>query len=213
MFLLLCLPTVIMANGKDEKKQDAGLWAYLSVTPKPVVERWYITYSLEYRNKENFSQTSLWCGAINVYYKFNTWLKLGAGYEYFLNRQTDGTYTPEYRYYPAALFSYQKGLFAGSFRSYLMNTYEHWKEPHWEFRNRLKISYQIKDTKLKSFVAVEPYYAIFSDEDIIFRKIRYFAGFSYSFGLHQLDAYYLREDYIYKPLINNVVALEYNMSF
>ena len=196
-----------------KKKKDAGLWAYISVTPKPIAERYFVTYSLEYRCKENFSQTSLWCGAINVWYNLNSWFKAGAGYEHFVNRQTDGAYTPEYRYYPATLFSCRRGLFAGSLRTYVMNTFERWKEPHWEFRNRLKVSYQFKETKLKTFAAVEPYLTIFPQDDFFFRKIRYLAGFSYGLGHHQLDSYYLREDFRYKPLVNNVIVLEYSISF
>ena len=75
------------------------------------------------------------------------------------------------------------------------------------------MSYQLKDTRLKPFVAVEPYFTIFPVDDDCFRKIRYFAGFSFGFGRHTFDGYYLREDYRIKPLVNNVIAIDYHMSF
>jgi len=213
IFLFLCLQAVITASGAEGKKHDAGLWVNFSVTPKPIAQRGFITYSLEYRSKEDFSKTSLWCGAINAYYSLNSWLKVGAGYEHFLNKDADGKYTPEYRYYPAVLFSFQKGLFAGSFRSYVMNTFAKWNDPHWELRNKMKVSYQLKNTRLKTFVAMEPYYIIYPVDDDRFKKNRYIAGFSYSFGRHTIDSFYLREVFHHKPLVNNIIAIEYYISF
>jgi len=208
--IVLCFSTVIKAHGGEEKKHDAGLWAYFSVAPKPVVERLNATFALEYRNKDNFSRTSLWCFAFNAYYQVNSWFKLGVGYEQFMNKQANGDYTPEYRYYPATLLSFGQGAFAGSFRSYLMNTFERWEEPHWELRNRMKMSYLLKGTRLKPFVAAEPYHAI---DDFFLGKIRYYAGISYGFGKHQFDSYYLREVFQNKPLINNIIAVEYHAAF
>lgn len=213
ILLFLCLSAVITANGGEGKRQDAGLWVNFSVTQKPIAQRWFATYSLEYRSKKNFSTTSLWCGAVNVYYHLNSRFKAGIGYEHFLNKDMDGRYTPEYRYYPAVLLSFQKGLFAGSFRSYLMNTFAQWNDPHWEFRNKLKASYQLRDIKLKPFVAMEPYHTIYPNDDYFFKKIRYFAGFSYNFGRCTIDSYYIRECFRHKQLVNNVVAIDYHISF
>ena len=213
ILLFLFFPVVITANGGEKKKQDAGLWVNFSVTPKPIAQRLFVTYSLEYRSKENFRTTSLWCGAVNVYYNLNSWFKAGAGYEHFLTKDADGRYTPEYRYYPAVLFSFRKGSFAGSLRSYMMNTFTQWNDPHWEWRNKLKMSYQLREIKLKPFVAVEPYHAIYPGDDYLFKKVRYFAGFSYSFGRHTLDSYYLRESFYNKPFINNIIGVEYNIAF
>ncbi|MCL2502711.1 MAG: hypothetical protein FWE99_06210, partial [Bacteroidales bacterium] len=124
LLLQCCLPTVVVAGDKEGKKEDAGLWASFRITPKPVAERYFVTYLLEHRSKENFSETSLWRGSIRVNYNLHSWLKVGVGFEYFLNKETDGRYTPKYRYYPAALFSHRRGLFSGSFRSSVMNTFE-----------------------------------------------------------------------------------------
>lgn len=210
---LFCLLTVTTVSG-EEKRQDAGLWLNISVTPKMTADRWSMIYSVEYRSRENFGETSLWSGMANVYYNFNSHFKLGAGYEYFLNKKIDGIYSSEYRFYPAAYLSFQKGFLAGSFRSCLMNTFTQWKEPHWELRNKLKMSAQLKNISLKPFVAMEPYHKICTEDDYFFNKIRYFLGFSYCFSHHhQFDIYYLCENVIHKKLINNVIAIDYNFSF
>ncbi len=211
--LLLCLLTVIGVNGK-EKKQDAGSWLNISVTPKTIADRWSLTCSVEHRSRENFSETSLWSGMTNVYYHFNSHFKLGAGCEYFLNKGADGTYSSEYRYYPAAYLSYQKGFLAGSFRSCLMNTFTQWKEPNWEMRHKLKISAQWKGVCLKPFVAVEPYHKLCMDDDYFFNRIRYSLGVSCGVSYHhQFDIYYLCENIVPKALINNVLAIDYHFSF
>jgi hypothetical protein len=130
-----------------------------------------------------------------------------------MNREAGGSFSPEYRYYPEAIFSYVWGRFSASLRSRVMNTFTQVGDPHWEGRNRLKASYAISGTGFKPFVAVEPYNEIYPAEHC-FRKIRYFAGCSVSFDSHQkIDLYYLREDYLHENFLRNVIQVEYNFSF
>lgn len=170
-------------------------------------------YGLEYRSKEHFRETSLWCVSVNVNYIFNSFIQAGTGYEFFMNRQADGCFSPEYRYYPEAIFSCKLGAFSASLRSRVMNTFTQVSDPYWEGRNRLKTSYAIRGTRLKPFVAVEPYHDIYPVKPR-FRKIRYFAGSSISFDRRQkFDVYYLREEYLHNPFLRHAIQVEYNLSF
>ncbi|GHT44659.1 hypothetical protein AGMMS49965_20720 [Bacteroidia bacterium] len=196
----------------DRKEQDAGLWAYASVSHKPFAGKWEAIYALEYRSRENFRETSLWCGTVIADYVFNPHIKVGVGYEFFMNREPDGGYSPEHRYYPEAIFSYRTGSLSASFRTRVMNTFTQWNEPYWEARNRLKVGYRIGESSLKPFVAVEPYHALSSVAER-FTKIRYYAGCSYAFGRQTLDIYYLREDYRTSPFGRNILAVDYNFAF
>ncbi|MDR3194755.1 MAG: DUF2490 domain-containing protein [Tannerella sp.] len=199
-------------NAGDGKQQDAGLWLYASVSPKPVAGKWLTTYGVEYRSKENFRETSLWSAVVNVDYIFNPYLRAGAGYEFFLNRQADGKYTPEHRYYPEAILSYTRGAFSTSLRSRIMNTFTQWSDPCWEGRHKLKASHAIPHVRLKPFIAVEPYHDVYPVKQG-FTKIRYFAGFTYSVSHQKIDIYYLREDYLHNPFVRNVIQIEYNYAF
>ncbi|MDR1170571.1 MAG: hypothetical protein LBK97_07035, partial [Prevotellaceae bacterium] len=58
VFLCILLACVSEGNASPEKKQDAGLWIFAGLTPKPFGGKWKMLYGLEYRNKENFSETS-----------------------------------------------------------------------------------------------------------------------------------------------------------
>lgn len=207
---LACVPAA-QANGG--KKQDAGLWVFAGVSPKPLGGKWKMLYGLEYRSRNHFRETSLWCASVNVNYVFNPFIQVGAGYEFFLNREADGSFSPEYRYYPEAMLSCQWGAFSAGLRSRLMNTFTQVGDPHWEGRNRLKASYAIRGTRLKPFVALEPYHEVGPAEHR-FKKIRYFAGCSLSLDRRQtFDLYYLREDYLHEAFLRNVIQVEYNLSF
>ncbi|MDR2680780.1 MAG: DUF2490 domain-containing protein [Tannerella sp.] len=208
--LFACVPA---ANANDGKKQDAGLWVFTGFSPKPFGGKWKMLYGLEYRSKKYFRETSLWCASVNVNYIFNPFIQIGTGYEFFMNREADGSFSPEYRYYPEAIFSCGWGDFSASLRSRVMNTFTRANDPHWEGRNRLKASYAIRGTGLKPFVAVEPYHEIYPVEHR-FRKIRYFAGCSVALDRRQkFDLYYLREDYLHESFLRNVIQIEYNFSF
>jgi hypothetical protein len=203
---------ILAMKAGDRKEQDAGLWAYASVSHKPFAGKWETIYALEYRSKENFRETSLWCGTIIADYVFNPHIKVGMGCEFFMNREPDGRYSPEYRYYPEVIFSYRTGPLSAGFRMRVMNTFTRWNDPYWEARNRLKVGYQIGKSKLKPFVAVEPYHEVRPVAER-FKKIRYYAGCSYGFGRQTLDIYYLREDYRTTPFVRNILAVDYNFAF
>ncbi len=206
-----CFCILTMKAG-DRKEQDAGLWTYASVSHKPFAGKWETIYGLEYRSKDNFRETSLWRGSVIADYVFNPHIKVGLGCELFMNRESDGGYSPEYRYYPEAIFSYRTGAFSAGFRMRVMNTFSRWNEPLWETRNRLKVGYRVGKSNLTPFVAVEPFHALSSVAER-FKRIRYSAGCSYAFGRQTLDIYYLREDYRTSPLARNVLALYYNFAF
>jgi hypothetical protein len=209
--VLFACARAVQASGR--KKQDAGLWVFAGVSPKPFGGKWQMLYGLEYRSKAHFRETSLWCVSVNMNYIFNPFIQIGTGYEFFMNREADGSFSPEYRYYPEAVFSCRQGAFSASLRSRIMNTFTRTDDPHWEGRNRLKASYAIRGTRLKPFVAVEPYHEIYPVKHR-FRKIRYFAGCSIALDSRQkFDLYYLREDYLHDPFLSNVIQIEYNFSF
>jgi hypothetical protein len=196
----------------DGIRQDAGLWTNVSIAPKLLAGRWKTLYSLEYRSKEHFRETSLWCGMWNVDYVFNPCIQVGIGYEFFLNREPGGGYGPEHRYYPEAIFSYGAGAFSVNLRSRVMNTFTQWNDPHWVGRNRLKAACSIHGTPLKPFAGVEPFHEI----DPVaqrFQKIRYTAGCSYVAGRQKWDIYYLREDYLSQRFVRNILAIDYNYAF
>jgi hypothetical protein len=201
-----------MKAGDGTKQQDGGLWANVCVTPKPINGKWKTAYSIEYRSKENFRTTSLLCGMLNGDYIFNDYIQAGVGYEYFLNREADGKYSPEHRYYPEAILSYRVGALSAALRSRVMNTFTQWNAPHWEGRNRLKITYALKGKKVRPFVAVEPFHEIYPVEHR-FKRIRYLAGVSCGKGRQRWDVYYLREDYVSKALVRNILAIDYSYAF
>jgi hypothetical protein len=206
LFFVWAWCPVLSAN---DKKSDAGLWTTIGVSPAPT-GKWKMLFSLEHRSREHFRETSLWCGSMNVYYTVTEYLKLGAGYEFYLNKEEDGGYTPEHRYYPEGILSYAWGQFSANLRIRMMNTFTQWNDPCWETRNRLKLGYSIKGTPLKPFVYTEPYHEI---QGFRFQKIRYAAGCSYVMHSSRLDIYYMRENYQSKPFLRHIIGIDYIYSF
>jgi hypothetical protein len=210
ILVCLCCFLTIQAQA-GERNDDAGLWVNVSLAPKPFGGKWKTLYSLEYRSKEHFQTTDLWCGMLNTDYILNQYVQIGAGYEIFLNREADGGFTPEYRYYPEGVFSYKWGAFSSALRMRVMNTYTQWRDPNIEARNRFKVNYAIKNTPLKPFVSVEPYHNL--RKEFSFTKIRYIAGCGFCFDHQQIDVYYMRECYQQKMFTRNVLEIDYNYSF
>jgi hypothetical protein len=189
---------------------DAGLWITAGILPKPIAGKWKTLYLLEYRRKENLQETDLFSGTFNLHYILNPHLLLGLGYEFFLNKGSQGGFTPEHRYYPEAVLSYRIQRFSTSFRSRLMNTFTQWSQPYFEHRNRLKLSYSLpKAIPVKPFAYVEPYHEM---PNYRFRKVRYAAGCTYAINRHQWDVYYMQEDYHTRPFTRHVIAIDYSYS-
>jgi hypothetical protein len=209
LVFLFLLASHSALNASETKEHDAGMWTYTSVSPKPIGQ-WQLLFAVEHRSKENFRETFLWCGDINVYYKVNKYLKFCAGYEFYLNKEDDGSYSSEHRYYPEANVTYGLGQFTANIRTRVMNTFTQWNDPCWETRNRFKLCYFIKGTPLKPFVYTEPYHTLHNFQ---FQKIRYAGGCTYAMSHHQLDFYYMREVYQLKPFFRHVIALDYTYSF
>ena len=217
-YLTLCLLLLLAGSFPATKaggtqKQDAGLWLYASIMPKLFGEKWQTTCALEYRSRGPFRETSLWCTSTNVNYLFNLYMQIGAGYELFLNREADGRFSPEHRYYPEAIFSYCSGAYSAGLRLRLMNTFTRADHPLWEGRNRLKLGYSIAGTILKPFIAAEPYHEFYPVVRHL-KKIRYYTGCT--FRLHQrrqAEIYYLRENHLHTPFARNVIGIDYNYTF
>ncbi|MDR2469348.1 MAG: DUF2490 domain-containing protein [Tannerella sp.] len=209
----LCAAGVSPAIAEDAKKQDAGIWAAVTVAPRPFGGKWHTACTLEYRNNGNFREISQWRISANANYCFNPYLRAGMGYELYLNRQADGCYLPEYRCFPEATLSYNPGAFSISLRSRLAYIFSRPVKPQWEERNRLRAICAVGSTPLKLFVSAEPYLSLYP-APILFRKIRYTAGCSFRLNSRQrIDAYYLHEDFLHIPCVRQVVGIEYGYAF
>ena len=210
--LFLCLSAMLYAQGQ-RATSDEGLWIYASLSPRKHGDRWQTFYSIEYRNKEHFSRTSLWCAAVNANLNLSDHLQAGAGVEFFMNRNDDGSFAPEYRYYPEMIFSHVVGALSASLRSRVMNTFTRLNQPNLEWRNRFKTSFALGRSGLSPFIAAEPYTAFYPVAHL-FRKIRCSAGTSYTLALNQkVNLYYMRETYFQKTFANNVIQIEYFYAF
>ncbi|MDR1746382.1 MAG: DUF2490 domain-containing protein [Tannerella sp.] len=212
-FLPLFYTPIIHAQN-DKSNCDLGFWTNISITTKPLAGKWNVSYSLEYRRKDNLRAIDLWAGMVNIDYIANSHWRVGAGYEFFLNSTQEG-YLPEYRYYPEVLGSYVFQRWKASLRSRLMNTYTNWKQPHIEHRNRLKLSYLIKNAPVHPFIYAEPYNQI-NSQFYQLNKIRYSIGFTYepaNYKHSQFEIYYMIEKYHLRPFVRHVLEIDYSYSF
>ncbi|MDR2423141.1 MAG: DUF2490 domain-containing protein [Prevotellaceae bacterium] len=209
--LFMCLTALLHAQ-EQKAENDAGLWIYAELSRKHGA-KWKTFYSIEYRNKKRFSRTSLWSTAVNATRTLTSYMQAGAGVEFFMNKNDDGSFSPEYRYYPEITVSYVFGALSASLRSRVMNTFTSLNSPNLEWRNRLKTAFALGHSGLSPFIAAEPYTA-FYPKTYLFRKIRCSAGASYAFAVNQkVNLYYMRETYFHKPLKNHVIQIEYFYTF
>jgi hypothetical protein len=213
LYIVSLLALVALASFATDKEQDGGLWMTVAVAPKPFDGKWKTQFTLEYRSKNDFKNTSLFCGKANLDYVFNQFFQLGAGYELFLY-PAEGEVNSylQHRFYPEFIASYRYGNFSGSFRSRVMNTFRDWSDPLWETRNRFKVSYRIQQTAIQPFVGLEPFHQLYPN-GVKFSKTRYTVGSSFGFGNQTVDLYFMKEDFYTRPLARNLLMIDYRYAF
>jgi len=202
----------VTAAEAQEKTDDIAFWTTVKVDPPAIAERWFTSVILEYRLKNDLKETDLYSALALIDYKIDSHWRAGLGYEFFLNKMP-GKDIVEHRYYPQVTYNCKLQRFSVSLRSRVMNTFTEWKKPNWRHRNRLKISYNIKNTPLRPFVYVEPYNSL-SKPFYRTNKIRYAGGCSVILAAKQsLDVFYMQESYHTRPFVRHVIGVDYSYSF
>jgi hypothetical protein len=195
----------------EAQESDLASWNIIAVKPRPLAGKWASLLAFEYRRRNNMKETDRYSGFALVDYIISNRLKAGLGYEIFFNNDPEG-YGLEHRYYPELIYAMPLGGFNAVWRMRFQNTFKEWENPYWEHRNRLKISYSIKNSGLSPFVYIEAYNRL-KEQFYDLNKMRYAGGCNYTAGHQQFDLYYMQEDYHSRDFRRHVIYLEYTYCF
>ncbi len=215
---------LLFAATSFAQSDDWGLWTSLAVDKK-LTKEWMIKPGIEYRLKEDFSQTDQLRGSLDVGYKPFKFLKFGAGYELIADRKPKKEiYAYRNRFKLEATASYKIDRFTLSWRPRLQLTHYNKVELtksdpddlKWALRNRFGLQYNIKKLPLKPYAQFETFHRLFSDLEPGYFGRRFAAGVEYSITKqHEIDLGYKQDTERFTGVNYhmNVVAVGYKFSF
>lgn len=203
--LLTILLMAIIFTIHPQNKNDLSGWGTTDVVFTH--NRWEFTGSLEYRSKENLSNTDLFSIAQYNRYTFSQFFKLSAGYEIFFTNIPNRNTVIEHRLLLQNESSIQFWKIKVDNRLSLLNDFEKIGYPGWGFRDRIRIKYLIK--YVEPFTFIELYYK-WKNEQISHNKNRYAIGIHIPVNTkNTVGLYYMREHYFQKVFDNNIIGLSY----
>ena len=98
ILLIICAITLPLAGNAQDKSDDFGIWSSVGAEKK-VNKKLTVGVEAEYRTRNSSKTSDRWTGQLSADYKLMPWLKLGAGYKFIYNNNSekityhnDGTY-------------------------------------------------------------------------------------------------------------------------
>ena len=188
------------------------LWTGATVSKK-MTGRFKISINPEFRFAEQFDHKE-WRLETGVDYLPFQFLELGINYRFSSSHEPDGDKTNSHTFSSDVRFKYPIQRFKIEARGRFTN-YNEFGEPM-DFKNpylryRLKMEYDLPNSKLRPMTSVEWFHQL-SEHEI--NKIRYSVGVDYRFNKkHALGATYHYQDYLKKERYRNMVELSYKFKF
>lgn len=147
--LVLCLAFLFVLGFSPVVKADDGDWVYKSKygVSFPIVEKLEAAVKTEFRFEDDMSKHYYSYGDAGLYYDWLDWLEVSGNYRYI--RSDGGDWTTENRPYGNAKLKWKWGVFKFSDNNRLEYRNREDKDDLWRYRNKLKISYPLKWTKLE----------------------------------------------------------------
>lgn len=166
---------------------------------------------IEWRTKEDLSKTDRWGIDLGVSYKFSDFFKMGGGYElHDRNRGIDG-WKFRHRYHIDGTLSTRLQRMKFSLRERVQHTFDGYSD-EFRLRSRLKLAYDLPNSKCEPYVSVEMYNGLNAGERLAVKRMRYRGGMTFSFSARwEADFFYCRQ--WEQDQQKNIVGVECSYSF
>jgi len=225
--LIFYIIIILSAYTKAQEK-DYGIWTTISLEKK--IKKLDIELNSELRTFNNSQDINRLSFQLDASYKIY-FLKLGLGYQFiYFNDIKYNDYQPRQRYiaYLIGKKSYKNFTFSirerfqrtikderdriridGSYDTYKVN-------PEWEWRNKIKISYNSKNTPIITSLSFESFYCLNDPDNKFFNELRYSLDLDYRLSKkHTISIYGLidKEINVTNPLTRYITGIAYKYSF
>lgn len=189
---LLC----VSQNTRAQKQTDDDFCVWTSIeVEKSLGKRWSVNAEAEFRTRENSSQVARWGLKLGGDYSIiKKYLKVGAAYQFqYFHDLKYSDFQPRHRFIAYAQGKIKVARFTFALRERFQVTYKddsdrikssgkidtYKIDPEWTWRNRLKISYDIRNCKFTPSVSFETFYDLNNPDGNDFSSLRYSVGVSY----------------------------------
>jgi Opacity protein and related surface antigens len=171
---------------------DWGLWTSADAQYSLVPKKLTLDIGGEFRLRDEFRSVDKVKGIAGLEYKFNKYLKAGAGYEFIYNHRSS-SYENQNRALSNLTGSVSLGRLDFSLREQFQSTWiaglsssSSRINPKMHLRSRLKVACDIPKSKFEPYVSAEAYYYLnaSSEYDTKWTKFRYTAGLDFRIDKH-----------------------------
>lgn len=171
---------------------DNTTWTTVSVKHK-LNQKFDLSANVEWRTKDDVSETDRWGFKVGTGYKVLPFLKVGAGYEmHYRNRGADG-WKHRHRYMVEGTLSARWLDWKISLRERFQHTFDR-HDDEVLLRSRLKLAYDIPSCKLEPYASVEMYNGLNRGEDFDVTRMRYRGGLNFPvFSCMDMEVFYCRQ--------------------
>ena len=201
-----------MAYLNDEFASKFGDLKSLEALKAEIVKNLEFSVSPNVRFKEDFELNEYFLQT-GLEYKFNKYLKLGAGYRFGYNINGDDEHESFGRFHVDAKTGVKWNNLTPKFRLRFTNSddFSEDNEITNYLRYRFELEYKIKKLDLEPYVLTEFYHDLDARD---FSKSRYEGGLEYKLNKHhKIGAYYRVNHYLNSDKSNrNIIGLSYKFS-
>lgn len=213
---------LLLLGAKAISQDIYGLRAGVEVT-KPLTRSLSVSFAPELRLSSSPLKFDDILLEVSIAFKPLKWLQLTGGYRYsrFYESDFDDRFN-DHRYYIAIRPRVDLGRFTLTYRGQFQRHMIYWYDMGYSietkdnYRNRLHVSYDIRNFKLEPFIMGELYYDLTSGKKKEFNRLRLRAGVSYPLNKRneiEIFGQYQKKLNSKTPETSYVLGLYYSFSF
>ena len=189
---------------------DNTTWMTMGVKHQ-LSKKFDLSGGVEWRTKDDVSETDRWGLKLGTQYKALPFLKLGVGYEMHYRNRDAASWKIRHRYYWDGTLSTRWKDWKVSLRERFQHTLDGHKD-ELRLRSRMKLAYDLPSCVIEPYVSVEMFNGLNGGEHFDVVRMRYRGGISFPvLSCMDMEVFYCRQWEEHKD--KNIFGLEASFKF
>lgn len=221
---------LLVMTAKSQSSSDFGIWSNIEVDKK-LNKKWTLSGELELRTRENSSEIGRWGATLGGDYNITKEIKAGLAYQFqYVHDIEYQDFQPRHRFFGFLQGRKKWGNFIFSLRERVQMTTKDDSDrikssgkvdtykinPEWNWRNRIKVAYNIPDCKLTPSFSFESFYQLNNPAGNQFDGLRYTLSLDYKLNKKSsfdLSGIFDKEINVKNPVDRYIMSVGYSYSF
>lgn len=231
IFVILAgILTCTSQSTKAQSSDDFGIWSTIEVEKK-LNKKWAINGELELRTRENTSEVGRWGMKLGGEYAFIKEIKAGLAYQFLYFHDIEyWDFQPRHRFISYLQGKKKWGNIVFTLRERIQVTTKDDSDrikasgkidtykiaPEWSWRSKIKIAYDIPNSKITPSFSFESFHQLNNDEGNKFDGLRYTLSLAYKLQkkhVFDLSGLFDKEINVKNPSDRYVLGIGYSYSF